>query len=120
MHWIYLIAAILFEVAGTSSMKASEGFTKVGPSILLMVFYIASLSFLTLALKGLDVSLAYAVWSGMGIVIITFIGVFYFGETITWLKAMAIILIIAGVVILNVAGGHSTEDAPQIGKETNS
>lgn len=74
---------------------------------------------MTLALKGLDVSLAYAVWSGMGIVIITFIGVFYFGETITWLKAVAIILIIAGVVILNVAGGHGTEDAPQIGEETN-
>ena len=66
MTWLYLILAILLEVSGTTCMKLSEGFTKLVPSVLIFVFYTASFGMLTLALKRIDVSVAYAVWSGMG------------------------------------------------------
>jgi small multidrug resistance pump len=104
LHWIYLCLAILFEVAGTTTMKLSDGFTKVVPSVLLIVFYICSLCFLTLTLKSLEVSIAYAIWSGMGIIVITLIGFMYFNESISLLKIIAIALIIIGVVTLNMTG----------------
>ncbi|MGF7047886.1 small multidrug resistance pump [Paenibacillus sp. DS2015] len=94
--------AILFEVAGTISMKLSEGLTKWQPSVLLVFFYVCSLVFLTLTLKNIQVSVAYAVWSGMGIVIITLIGLLYFGESINLAKVLSIALIIIGVVTLNL------------------
>lgn len=78
MQWIYLSLAIIFEVLGTVSMKLSNGFTKLVPSILLLLFYIGSLCFLTLTLKYISVSIAYAVWSRMGIVLISVIGIFSF------------------------------------------
>ncbi|MBC5637832.1 multidrug efflux SMR transporter [Ornithinibacillus sp. BX22] len=106
MHWIYLSLAIIFEVSGTISMKISEGFSKVIPSTMLILFYICSLIFLTLTLKDLEVSIAYAIWSGMGIVIITVIGFVYFNENISYLKVFAIALIIIGVVTLNMTEGQ--------------
>ena len=104
MYWIYLCLAILFEVAETTTMKLSEGFTKVMPSVLLILFYICSLYFLTLTLKSIEVSIAYAIWSGMGIIIITLIGFMYFNESVSLLKIVAIALIIIGVVTLNMTG----------------
>jgi small multidrug resistance pump len=104
LYWIYLCLAILFEVAGTTTMKLSEGFTKVIPSVLLILFYICSLYFLTLTLKSIEVSIAYAIWSGMGIIIITLIGFMYFNESVSLLKIVAIALIIIGVVTLNMTG----------------
>ncbi|WP_106769843.1 DMT family transporter [Paenibacillus faecalis] len=102
MHWIYLTLAILFEIAGTTSMKLSEGFTRLVPSILLVLFYLGSLAFLTLTLKKIDVSVAYAIWSGMGIVLIAIIGFFYFNEQFSFVKLFAILLIVIGVVTLNL------------------
>lgn len=99
---LYLILAIILEVAGTTSMKLSYGFTKLGPSILIFIFYILSFIFLTLSLKRLEVSLAYAVWSGLGTLLIAFIGVFYFHEPMTAIKAFSLLLIIVGVVGLKV------------------
>lgn len=81
MNWVFLCLAILFEVAGTVSMKLSSGFTKLIPSLLLIFFYGGSLFFLTLTLKSIDVSVAYAVWSGMGIVLITVVGFLFFSRT---------------------------------------
>ncbi|MGE6258114.1 DMT family transporter [Heyndrickxia sporothermodurans] len=104
MHWIFLCLAILFEVSGTITMKLSNGLTKVVPSILMIILYISSLSFLTLALKSIDISIAYAIWSGIGIALITFIGFLYFGEHISPIKLIAISLIIIGVITLNLAG----------------
>ena len=66
MSWFYLMLAIILEVSGTTSMKLSQGFTKTLPSIAMFIFYILSLISLTLALKKVDVSVAYAVWSGIG------------------------------------------------------
>ncbi|WHY23813.1 multidrug efflux SMR transporter [Bacillus halotolerans] len=102
MQWMFLCLAILFEVAGTVSMKLSSGFTRLLPSVLLLFFYGGSLFFLTLTLKSIDVSVAYAVWSGMGIVLITVVGFLYFQENISVMKLISIGLIIAGVVSLNL------------------
>ncbi len=83
-------------------MKLSNGFSKVVPSVLLLAFYGASLTFLTLTLKTMDVSVAYAVWSGVGIVLISLIGFLFLGESVSIVKAVSIILIITGVVALNI------------------
>jgi len=105
MSWVYLVAAILFEVAGTTCMKLSHGFEKLTPSILLFVFYVISFTLLSMTLKKMDVSVAYAIWSGLGTALIAVIGVVWFGEDLTWQKTGWIALIIAGVMGLNLSGG---------------
>ncbi len=105
MTWLFLVLAILLEVAGTTCMKLSEGFTRLTPSILLFVFYTLSFGMLTLALKRIDVSVAYAVWSGVGTALIATIGVLWFKEPMTALKLISLALIIIGVVGLNLGGG---------------
>jgi small multidrug resistance pump len=105
MTWLYLVLAILLEVSGTTCMKLSEGFTRVVPSILLFVFYTLSFSMLTLALKRIDVSVAYAVWSGVGTALIATIGVLWFKEPATAVKLVSLGLIILGVIGLNMSGG---------------
>jgi small multidrug resistance pump len=104
--WIYLIAAIVFEVAGTTAMKISEGFTKVMPSIAMAIFYILSLTALTFALKRFDVSMAYAIWSGVGTALITAVGFYFFKEEMTPMRLVSIGLIILGVVGLHLSGEH--------------
>jgi small multidrug resistance pump len=107
-NWLYLAGAILLEVAGTTSMKVSAGFSRLIPSILIFVFYGLSFIGLTLALRGIDVSVAYAVWAGIGTVLITAIGFLYFKEPVTLVKLVSIALIVVGVVGLNLRGlGHS-------------
>ena len=106
-YWLYLATAIVLEVIGTTSMKLSAGFTKTIPSIMMFVFYLASLAVLTLALKKIDVSIAYAVWAGLGTALIATIGIVYFHESATLLKTISILLIIAGVVGLHLSGAKS-------------
>jgi small multidrug resistance pump len=98
----YLLLAIIAEVTGTTCVKLSEGFTRLLPSVLIFVFYGLSLGFLGLALKKVDLSLAYAVWSGLGIAFITSIGIMYFSEPVTAMKMVSLGLIVAGVVGLNL------------------
>ena len=105
MHWIYLIIAIVLEAAGTTAMKLSEGFAKPLYSVLLFVFYLSSFAVLTLALKKIDVSLAYAIWAGAGTALIAAIGMFYFNEPVSLQKILGVLLIIGGVVALNLSGG---------------
>lgn len=104
-YWLFLTFAIILEVAGTTSMKLSQGFTKIIPSVLIFVFYGASFTFLTFALKKIEVSTAYAVWSGVGTALIAIIGIFYFRESATALKIVSILLIITGVIGLNLSSG---------------
>jgi small multidrug resistance pump len=80
MHWLYLTLAILSEVAGTTCMKLSAGFTRSTPSTLMWLFYGVCFYFLTLTLKKVDVSVAYAIWSGVGTALIATVGVLYFRE----------------------------------------
>jgi len=107
MHWLFLAGAIIFEVAGTTSMKLSQGFTRVTPSILIFVFYAVSFVSLTFAVKKIDMSVSYAIWSGIGTALIAIIGVYFFKESMTMLKVASIILIIIGVTGLNLQGFRS-------------
>jgi len=99
---IYLLFAILLEVAGTTSMKISNGFTETLPSIFIFVFYGLSFVFLTLTLKRMEVSVAYAAWSGLGTFCIALIGWGYFHEPMTAIKAASLSFIILGVVGLKL------------------
>lgn len=104
LYWLYLAGAIILEVAGTTSMKLSEGFTRTVPSILMFVFYILSLICLTYALKKIDVGAAYAIWAGAGTALIAVIGIYFFREPATLLKIGSIALIIVGVAGLHLSG----------------
>ncbi len=106
ISWILLVIAIVLEVSGTISMKLSDGFTKLGPVIAMFIFYGLGLSLLALALKKIDVSVAYAVWSGLGTAIIAVVGILWFKEPATVVKIFSLILIIMGVIGLNLNGGH--------------
>ena len=101
--WLLLVAAIVFEVAGTTSMKLSAGFTKALPSVLLFVFYALAFGALTLTLKKLEVSFVYAIWSGLGTTLVTLIGILYFKESANIVKIASIGLIILGVVGLHLS-----------------
>ncbi len=103
MSWILLIAAICMEVSGTTCLKLSAGFTKWLPSVLLFVFYGLSLTMMAFAVKKLDLSLTYAIWSGVGTFLIALIGFFWFKEPFTLLKVVSMSLVIAGVVGLNLS-----------------
>ncbi len=102
MGWILLIVAIVLEVAGTTNMKLSEGFSKLVPSVLVLFFYALSIIALTFAVNRLEVSVAYAVWSGMGTALVAVIGLWFFQESLTSIKVVALGLIIVGVVMLHL------------------
>ena len=104
-HWLFLTAAIVLEVAGTTSMKLSEGFTRPLFSVLIFVFYALSFSLLTLALKRLDLGVAYAIWAGVGTLLVAVIGVVAFGEKMGAIKMVSLLLIVAGVAGLHLADG---------------
>lgn len=98
LSWFYMMLAILTEVAGTTAMKLSEGFTQMKPSILIFLFYALSLTFLTLSLKRLELGFAYAIWSGIGTLLIFMIGIAFFHDAITPLKSVSLLFIIIGVL----------------------
>lgn len=102
--WIFLFAAILFEVSGTLSMKFSEGFSRLIPSVLIFVFYGISFFALTMALKKIDVGITYAIWSGVGTALIACFGFFYFHEPVSAIKIVCIGMIIVGVTGLCFSG----------------
>ncbi|HVB24912.1 MAG TPA: multidrug efflux SMR transporter [Ktedonobacteraceae bacterium] len=104
MAWLYLMVAIISEVSGTTSLKFSEGFTKPLPSVLVVLCYGLSFFALSLTLKRMDVSIAYAVWSGLGTALIATIGFLWFKEPMTALKIASLGLIIIGVIGLNLGG----------------
>jgi small multidrug resistance pump len=99
--WLVLSGAILFEVAGTTCMRLSEGFTRLTPSVLIFVFYALSFALNTLVIRTLGLSVVYAVWSGVGTVLTALIGYLYFKEPATALKMAS-----AGLIVLGVVGLH--------------
>jgi small multidrug resistance pump len=107
MGKLWLLGAILAEVLGTTSMKLSQGLTRWVPSVTMGLCYLTSLGMLTLALKHVEVGVAYAIWAGMGTVLIGAIGIFLFQESVSALKLASMLLVVLGVVGLNLAGaGH--------------
>ena len=103
MSWIYLISAITFEILGTTLMKLSDGFSNLKYAIAMLVFYVLSLSMLTLALKKLEIGIAYAIWSGVGIVLLSIIGVIFFKESINLPKIIFVSFILIGTIGLNLS-----------------
>jgi len=103
MPWILLFVAILLEVAGITSMKLSRGFAEMIPSIAVPVFYVLSAAAVILALKRLDLSVTYAIWSGVGTALAAMIGIAYFREPLTLFKVASLALVILGVVGLSLA-----------------
>ena len=102
MNWIYLIVAGFFEIFWAVGLKFSQGFSKILPSILTVAGMLASFYFLSLALKKLPLSIAYAVWTGIGTVGTVLFGVIYFGETISIAKIICVVMIIFGIIGLRI------------------
>lgn len=100
--WLLLGIAIVAEVIATSALKASEGFSKTLPSLLVIVGYGAAFYCLSLTLKSIPVGIAYAVWSGAGIVLVTGIAWLMYGQKLDLWAFVGIALIVAGVAVLNL------------------
>jgi small multidrug resistance pump len=110
MAWIYLGLAILFEVAGTTSLKMSQGFTQLGPSLVIFPAYGISLALLTVAVKTVPISVAYAVWAAVGTALIAAIGILWFREPATPAK-----LVFIGIIVIGVVGLHLSDSAARAG-----
>jgi small multidrug resistance pump len=106
LAWIYLSAAIATEVVGTVFLRYTDGFTRPAPSILVIATYAASLWLTALALRELEISLAYAVWAGVGTAAVAVIGMAALGESVNAIKLASIAMVIGGVVGLNLSGAN--------------
>lgn len=111
MAWLLLAMTIVFEVLGTTMMKLSNGFTHLWPSIGVFLCYAVSLAGITLVLKHMELSIAYAIWSGAGTALTAMIGIYMFREPATGLKLASLFLVIAGVVGLQLAASMSKSDS---------
>lgn len=109
MTYLYLFIAIVSEVVATSSLKASAGFTKLYPSIAVVVGYILSFILLSIVLKSMPVGIAYAIWAGLGIVFVACAGFVFFGQKLDLFAILGMVLIVAGVLMINLlskTAGH--------------
>ncbi|WP_432824322.1 DMT family transporter [Dactylosporangium sp. CA-092794] len=106
MAYGYLALAIAVEVAGTSLLKATEGFTRLWPTAGVLVAYALAFLFMAQSVKQVPVGVAYAMWSGLGTAAIVAIGAVFLGEPLSLLKVTGVALVIAGVVVLNLGGAH--------------
>lgn len=102
MHWIILGISIVAEVIATSALKASEGFTRLVPSIVVVVGYSVAFYLLSQALSRIPLGIAYAIWSGAGIVLVSIVGYLRFGEKLDLAALAGIGLIMAGVLVINL------------------
>ncbi|MBP9904382.1 MAG: multidrug efflux SMR transporter [Rhodoferax sp.] len=102
MQWIYLGIAIVCEVIATSALKASDGFTRLAPSMVVVVGYVVSFYCLSLTLRSIPVGIVYAIWSGVGILLISMVGWLLFGQALSPVTMLGMAFITVGVVILNV------------------
>jgi small multidrug resistance pump len=100
VQWFFLSVAIIAEVIATSALKAAEGFTRLGPSLIIIAGYAVAFYFLSLTLRSIPVGVVYAIWSGTGIALITLVGWIFFRQTLDIPALMGIGLIVAGVIVL--------------------
>lgn len=107
MPWLMLAGAIAAEVVATTSLKLSVGFTRLVPSIIVVVGYVAAMLLLSQALvRGMQVSVAYAIWAAAGVALVALIGTLFLGESMTWVQVGGLALVIAGVMALELGGQH--------------
>lgn len=102
MNWIYLALAIISEVVATSALKASLGFTKLAPSLIVLTGYCASFYLLSLTLRSIPLGIAYAIWSGVGLALVTIIGWLVYEQKLDLAALSGISLIFLGVIVLSV------------------
>ena len=102
MSYLYLAVAIIAEVIATSALKASDEFSKLVPSVIVVVGYGVAFYCLSMVLKTIPVGVAYAVWSGLGIVLISIVGLVMFGQKLDLAAIVGMVLIVSGVVVMNV------------------
>jgi small multidrug resistance pump len=107
--WFYLGIAILSEVMATASLKSTEGFTKIGPSLMVLIGYSAAFYFLSLTLEDIPIGVAYAIWSGVGVATITIVSVVFMDQKIDLAGVLGIGLIVVGVIVLRLFSGSSVE-----------
>ncbi|KQS04998.1 hypothetical protein ASG11_12680 [Sphingomonas sp. Leaf357] len=105
-NWIWLSVAILSEVIATSFLKSAEGFTRPWPLLIVVVGYAAAFYFLSFALRSIPIGVAYAIWSGAGVVLVTAVAWIAYAQKLDTTALAAIGLIVTGVVILNLRTGH--------------
>lgn len=108
VHYIWLFIAIVTETLGTTALQASQQFTRFWPSVAVVLFYGASFYFMALALKFMPVGIVYAIWSGLGIVLIAGIGFVLFGQKLDLPAVLGLGLIITGIVIIHLFSGSQT------------
>lgn len=101
-HWIFLSIAIVSEVIATSALKESAGFTRLWPSVVVVAGYAIAFYLLSLILETIPVGVAYAIWSGAGIALIALVAWVFFGQSLDVPAIIGLLLIIAGVVVLNL------------------
>lgn len=101
MKWIFLMIAIIAEVIATSALKSSEGFTKLVPSLIVITGYSIAFYFLSLTLRSMSVGVVYAIWSGLGTVLIALVAYFVFKQKLDVPAIIGLFLIVAGVVVIN-------------------
>jgi small multidrug resistance pump len=102
MGHLYLALAILAEVAATSALKASQEFTKLIPSLIVVIGYGVAFYLLTLVLRTIPIGIAYALWSGVGIILVAIIGAILYNQIPDFPAIIGIVLIVVGVVVINV------------------
>lgn len=105
MPWLYLFFAITGEIIGTTALKASDGFTRLTPSLVVIVGYGVGFYFLALVLRSIPLGITYAIWSGVGVAAVTLIGWWLYGQRLDWAALVGIGLIVAGVLVLNLWSG---------------
>ncbi|MFI6871949.1 multidrug efflux SMR transporter [Streptomyces sp. NPDC050400] len=106
MGYVLLAGAIAAEVAATTAMKYSEGFSRLWPSLVTVTGYVIAFALLAQTLKTVQIGTAYAIWAGVGTAVIAAIGMVFLGEGLTAAKVAGIVLVIGGVVLLNLGGAH--------------
>ena len=107
MPWLYLVVAVAGEVIGTTALKASDGFTRLGPSIVVVIGSAIAFYFLALVLRVIPLGVTYAIWSGLGVALVTLIGWLVYDQRLDAPAVLGIGLIVAGVLILNLWSGSA-------------
>ncbi|MFJ8823482.1 DMT family transporter [Streptomyces sp. NPDC102467] len=106
MGYVLLAGAIAAEVAATTAMKYSEGFSRLWPSLVTVTGYVIAFALLAQTLKTVQIGTAYAIWAGAGTAVIAAIGMLFLGEGLSFTKVAGIVFVIGGVVLLNLGGAH--------------